>query len=434
MTVLDFSDVTRAIKAVIIGGFATSAAWQDSSGNQLLPPGVYPEPPQKLTTDGLGIYLYHVRENPQYKNIVPPGNDQPPIQNMPLALDLYYQLTANQTEGDDAAFTEQLLMSIAMKALHDYPIVDDSTAIAGQSTFGGTSLTGNGVRLRISLQPILYNEAVNYWTAGTYPIKLAAYYEVSVILFEPVVPKTYAGRVLTYGTFVFTEGAPTITSAMNTISFSIPGVPGVQTINIQPAQVTQGKTFTVTGSRFDGDKLQLYIISSIWSEPATPDATWTVIRQAPDMLVITVGTTVWLPVSATTKNVIPGLFSVMVSVIRSQLLPNNQLKSFVYNSNQFPFSITPNIAPVGSVPAGTVFAVNGFLFQDPLIAADAIQVIIGNSLITPVTSAPTAGQFQVTGPNAMQVGLPATAVAGNVLPLRITVAGAESAPVWIKIT
>jgi len=433
MPVLNFSDVTKSAINLIEQFFTVSPDWQTPMHVQRPTPNVFPEPPQKLVVDGLGFYLYHVRENAQYKNILPPGNENPPIRYMPFALDLYYQLTANSTaDGDNAAFNEQLMMSIAMKGFHDYPIVDDATAISGPVFLG--DLSGSGTKIRISLQPIPYNEAVQYWTAGTYPVKLAAYYEISVVLFEPDVPKKYAGRVLTYGTFVFTEGPPTILSASNTLSFVIPGTAITQNILVQPAQVTPGKNFTVYGNNFDGTNFQVFIISPLWTEPGLPDASWTITRQGSETLNITVGTGVTLQTSGTPLNIVPGIYAMQVTVNRTQTAPGGIVKTFVYNSNQFPFSITPNIAPVPSQPAGSTFIVTGFLFQNPDILAGSIQIILGANQLEQTNVAPTAGQFRVTGPTTMDIKLPLSAVAGNILPLRILVNGAECSPNWVTVT
>lgn len=433
MGVLNFSDITKSAINLIEQFFTVSPDWQTPLHVQRPTPSVFPEPPQKLVAEGLGFYLYHVRENANYKNIQPPGGDSPPIRYMPFALDLYYQLTANSTaDGDKAAFNEQLMMSIAMKGFHDYPIVNDATAI-GLPVFVG-DLSGSGARLRISLQPIPYNEAVQYWTAGTYPVKLAAYYEITVVLFEPDVPKTYAGRVLTYGTFVFTEGPPTILSASNTLSFTIPGTAGTQSILIQPAQVTPGKNLTVYGNNFDGTGFQILLISTLWAQPGVPDGTWIITRQGADTVNITVGTGVTLQGSGTPRIIVPGIFSLQISVIRTQTAPGGLVKSFVYNSNQFPFSIAPNIAPIPPVVAGSKFTITGFLFQDPDIPAGAIQIILGSTQLVQSAAAPLAGEFQVTGATTIDIKLPASAVAGNILPLRILVSGAECAPNWVTVT
>ena len=75
----------------------------------------------------------------------------------------------------------------------------------------------NKFRFSISLLPITYNEAILFWTAGESPMKLSAYYELSVVFLEPAPPVSLPGRVLAYGVNVFTEGAPQIIGSQNFI-------------------------------------------------------------------------------------------------------------------------------------------------------------------------------------------------------------------------
>ena len=97
----------------------------------------------------------------------------PPIRFTPMGLNLYYQLTSHShTQDDPGIFKEHLLMGLAMKALKDYPVIDDSTEIGGLKVFP-VDLQGTDNRFRITLQPIPPNEAVNYWSPGKLPIRLA---------------------------------------------------------------------------------------------------------------------------------------------------------------------------------------------------------------------------------------------------------------------
>src|SRR5262245_43693527 len=92
-------------------------------------------PPDRVpdtVTNTLSLYLYHVRETAASQNLPPPGSDMPSIATTPLAMDLFYILTAHQhTAADFDAFAEQRLMGLALKTLHDFPVVTDRTAIGG---------------------------------------------------------------------------------------------------------------------------------------------------------------------------------------------------------------------------------------------------------------------------------------------------------------
>ena len=102
----------------------------------------------------IGLYLYHLSEDPQYKNLPSPGNDDPPIRYTPMGLNLSYQLTAH---SDNGILNEQYMMGLAVKALRDYPVIDDTTEIDTGTTVEKimqSDIRGYNNRLRIVLQPI----------------------------------------------------------------------------------------------------------------------------------------------------------------------------------------------------------------------------------------------------------------------------------------
>ena len=135
-------------------------------------PTISPLPPDILKTESIGLYLYHLKEEPQYKNIPPKGNDDPPIRYVPMGVSLFFQLTAHSNlQTEQAAYNEQKMMGIAIKALHDYPIIDDKTEITDldgvKNKVFPLGLCDNNNRFRIILQPVDHHEATSYWTAGS---------------------------------------------------------------------------------------------------------------------------------------------------------------------------------------------------------------------------------------------------------------------------
>ena len=418
MALLDLSEVTKAVIAVIKQAFVVI--------HPALPPGVtinvFPESPAKLTTDGLSFYLYHVQENAQFKNLPSPGRDLPPVKFVPLALNLYYQLSANIStvvDGTDAfnAYNEQLLMGIAMKSLHDSPEI-----ILPAGSDGSTN------RCRISLQPITYNEAVHYWTAGSSPIKLAAYYEVTAILLEPEPITSYAGRVLRYGAFVFPGGAPRINMSQNTITVTIPGEGTSRIITLEPAQVAAGQDLVFSGTGFSSDNTQLQLFSPLWAGALVADASWNLTITGDNQIKVTVPETVNLLNPVSTINLIPGMYSAKVSASRSITLPNGLVKQFTNISNQFPFSITPRVDAVTG-PVANVVTVTGFIFLDPSLAAGDVDVYAGQTRLD-INVSPG---FTIPDKNTIKINLPPGFTSGQQVPIRILVAGTESAPAWITM-
>src|SRR5215813_10297383 len=70
-------------------------------------------PPEKVEnpSNTLSLYLYHVAEDLYYKNVLGPGSDVPNVAKAPMALSLFYILTAHhETESAFDAEIQQKLM------------------------------------------------------------------------------------------------------------------------------------------------------------------------------------------------------------------------------------------------------------------------------------------------------------------------------------
>lgn len=379
---------------------------------------------------GLGFYLFHVQESSHYRNFPAPGNDNPPVKYTPMALNLFYQLSANSTNdaGEEDAYDEQNLMSVAMKALHDHSIISITTS-------------GKKVNIKITLQTLTPSESVQYWAAAQSPVRLSAYYEVSVVFLEPDNPLSYAGRVLSYGNFIFLKTALQITASQNTIEYVSPIDLTINQVKIQPAQAPASKVLiagdpipiasvvSFIGTGFNTGSLKVLIISPIWDRPEMPDANeWRIKMISENQLDILVQETIQ---PGGTINIIPGLYSVQFQITKQFILPNGTTKDIHHSSNQFPFSVMPRIDSV-TARAGSagVFDIAGYSFEDADIIDDDIQVYIGEiKLNNDIAGSP---QYQVTDNRTMNINIPST-IRGQHLPLRIMVRGIESEPRWITI-
>ena len=427
MALLDLADVSRSLVTLIQQAFAVSPAWT------LPPPTVLPEPPNRFAGEGIGFYLYHIQENPSYRNFPAPGKDQPAVRYSPMALSLYYQLSANSIIDDGTgAYNEQLMMSIAIKALHDFPVITDDTQINGTHVLV-PALIGKDNRFKITLQPIPYNEAVQYWTAGTSPVKLSAYYEVSVVFLEPDDIRSYAGRVLTYGTFVFTEGAPRIIGTQNIISFTVPGETTPAQVKLQPAQVAPGSEFHIFGTGFSGDQIDLALLHPRFGGPVLADPAWNLTLSAGNQLTATARETALLEATGAVVDLLPGIHAAQVVVRRRITLPNGDIRVFKNVSNQSPIIISPRVDAISAI-IGNVFTITGYRFQHPDLPEDDLSVYLGeNRLEQSSGGVLQPGEFIPTAANTLDIHLPAGFTSGQIVPVRILIAGAESPPVWITI-
>ncbi|MBN1875040.1 MAG: DUF4255 domain-containing protein [Anaerolineae bacterium] len=450
MALLDISLVTQALVKLIETRVkvllkehvpATSTVWPLDA---LLT--VSPEPPDSPKEgDVLTFYLYHLSEDGHFKNLAPSGNDQSPIRYTPMGLNLYYQLCARSDLQDaTGAYREQLLLGLAVKTLRDYPCIDDSTELIDVNNqtvkiLEETELAGAGNRLRINLHPVPNNEAVSYWTAGSLPLRLAAYYQVSLVLLEPEKSRTRTGRVLTYGVHAFVGGAPHLYSSQNVVTFKVPNEADLRQIELRPAQATPAapptqplpppsvaSKITFAGANLTGDCTYLLLKNTRWKDPVQVGSTWEVVVTENHLMAVVQET-------AGAEGVLPGIYAALVKVIRRRTMPDGKVREFEYLSNEAPFVIAPRIGTITSEANGTV-TVTGYIFQHSELKPDALQLYVGGErLAAKAEGVPGVGEFVVTDANTLTLRPPAKLISSGWVPLRIFVNGAESPPKWIKV-
>ncbi len=433
MALLDLSGVTRTLVNLQKAYFQTSPVWDGSE------PTIVPVPPNRLPDDSLGLYLYHLCEDAHFKNLPSSGQGETPVRHTTMALNLYYQMISKSTSGGDTAtFQEQLMMGIAVKAFHDFPHIDDGTEII----VGGNpvqimdqTIRGANNRLEIKLQHVTHAEAINYWTEANTPIQLAAYYQVYVVFLEPEEPHRRAGRVLVRDIHTFIGGAPRLDSSQNILSFMVPGESDAREIELRPAQVPVGNQFTLTGSGLAGDSTSLILKNILWDEPVEVDPAWAVTATNDSVTAVVQET-------ASGEDVLPGIYSARVKVIKQRSLSDGTVRDFEDLANVCPFTITPRIGinDISTPDANDEVTVKGYIFKHPDLAPEAVQVYLGTDRLTEVTAGPLkALEFMVVDPvlpdslATIQLRLTAGLASGTVIPLRIFINGAESPPNWIEI-
>lgn len=385
-------------------------------------------PPDKLqeVDNSIGVYLYHVVEEAAYKNLTWPKRPTDDPRFSPLGMNLHYIVSAHSGLGEPhGAYREQLLMGMALKALHDYPIVDDFTEIAGHKILD-PSLVGDENKLKLSLRHVPVTEAVSYWTAGSQPLRLSVYYEVSVILIEPDEPTTSRSRVLTTGIETFIGGLPRLSTTRSTVTFTIPGESSARSVEVQPAQVAIGQEMTLIGSGLGGGAIELRVRGPGWADDVAVGPSWGVNGTA-DSVYATVQSLI------DTKPALPGSYAASLTITRVQQLPNGQSHTSVVPSNETPFQIVPAVTAVSAVSATGEFTVTGGLFADASLPTDYVRCSIADVVLVQHAAPLSPGQFRVLSETQIEMCLPTGATSGTALPFRITINGAESAPNWVHV-
>lgn len=424
MTLLDLSQVTLSLCNLIRLNVQASTAW--NAANTLT---VSPRPADRLSGDNtLGFYLYHANESAAFKNLPPPGMDVPPVRFVPMGLELHYQLIPHSDLGGDAGtLREQLMFGLALKTFHDFPVVDATTQIGGTTIFTQALVDADNNRLKVTLQPLPASEAVEYWTGGTSPMRLAAYYQISVVALEPEEPARHAGRVLSYGVYTFTAQTPRLYSSHHVLSFTLPSDGVTREVEVRPAQVPIGGRVTFEGDSLTGDSLELLLRNDRWDAPQVVDSSWNLVVAGNRLEAV-------VQESAGALDILPGTYGAVVRVVRRRQTPDGQTRDFTYLSNESPFTIIPDIQNVTAPTAAGEVTVTGRFFQHPELLPDNVQVYVSDALLATGTAGNlNAGEFAVVDATHLEARLPAGLIPATHVPLRILVNGAESPPRWVVV-
>jgi hypothetical protein len=456
----DLSEVTASLTRLI-----------DRNINQVLSPGlgatVVGTPPDQLGTtvlNTISLYLYHLRETAEAQNRPGPGSDLPNIATAPMGLDLFYVLTAHhRTNVMFDATVEQRLMGYALKTLHDIPCITDNTVVAGQPVIISTQ-RGRGNRLNIELRKIEPDHSFAIWTTGERQFtRLAAYYQVGLVLLEPELPHRIPGIVLSLGAFVTPMGTVTLTGSRGDMSFGLPALVGggTQTLHAEPARPAvlvvpdANSQFSILGENISsGIRRRLVLRNARWSrltpaldrvplDPPLNAANNWAFDFRPDRIDVTVGSQITFTPADGGPNqtipVFPGTYAARLDTVRAEQVIAGQLRAQSSTSNEITFAITPRITGhVLNVPANTVQ-----IDLDPAFPANVgppagpeleIQVAIDGQVYqrVPAGPPPAAGEF-VAQLNAVLVHTGFSLATPGLHSLRLSIEGADAQPYWIEI-
>jgi hypothetical protein len=157
------------------------------------------QPPDKVRTTGnssqVNLFLYHTSVNAAWRNMdVPWRTRSGETAAPPLALNLYYLITAyygESEEGVDTSGGQQRLLGShrllgrAMGVLHDHPVLDPAEINANLPAADRLEHPYDQVeRVRITPHGLSPDELSKVWTGSQTQYRLSAAYEVSVVLIE----------------------------------------------------------------------------------------------------------------------------------------------------------------------------------------------------------------------------------------------------------
>jgi hypothetical protein len=427
-------------------------------------------PPEKVEspTNTLSLYLYHVAEDRYYKNAPGPGNDAPNVAKAPMALNLFYILTAHhETDSHFDAETQQKLMGYALKTFHDFPVITSRTRINGSPIldpdFGSDTI-------QTILRPVTPEEAISFWNSQqTNTTRLSSYYEVRVVMLEPEPPKTVPGIVLNLGAFVLQLGSAHLERSQSLVRFKIPEKNGgtFQEIEATPARVTLNTSATppdahnrllLLGANLTrGKSRSLFLRNGVWAELAPPDGPvketvvdigenpdWSVDFQTDRMTVKLAPVLRHIKPDGTPVNlpVLPGVYAALARSVADEKVISNELKRITVSSNEVSFAVSPRIQGHDAPDADGNIQINLGPEFDPLnpnLPEAAIQVVVAGEVYTRVDADPptNAKEFFVANSPSNLIRIkphfPVAVTQSQAHPFLLIVNGAESAPFWIEL-
>ena len=223
----------------------------------------------------INLFLYHVAPNAGWRNVALPSRDGrgDRIANPPLALDLYYLLTAYGKNDFDG----EILLGYAMQMLHETPVLprqairralgtrppsgaggvavpDDAPPVTGDilplGPFAATDLADQVEQIKIAPQSMNTEEVSKLWTALQARYRPTAAYQVSVVLIESSKPVKSA--------------LPVTKRNLVALPFSQPFIE-----EIDPQTVLAGGTITLRGRNLKAQRTKLNFGAAALADPTS---------------------------------------------------------------------------------------------------------------------------------------------------------------------
>ncbi|HJQ31296.1 MAG TPA: DUF4255 domain-containing protein [Pyrinomonadaceae bacterium] len=218
------------------------------------PPDKVPEKPGNL----INIFLYQTALNAAWRNADMPGVKRGETGLPPLALDLYYLVTAYSKNDDKPEPDSHQLLGRAMSILHDHPLLS-AADIKAALPAPGSSIDVNDFdiydqieRVRITPRPMTLDEISKLWTMFQVKYRISAAYQVSVVLIESKRPAKTPLPVTQRG-----EG-DTGVSAQGNLTSPFPTLTGLAFPNALQPSIEPGEVLKLSGHHLDGDRLSVH--------------------------------------------------------------------------------------------------------------------------------------------------------------------------------
>ena len=421
-TALAIASVTAVLRDILNNGLVannvTGALGAGVTATALPPDRIDPAavPPPSL----LNLFLYHVAPNAGWSNVNFPSRDSNGnrVSNPPLALDLYYMLTAY---GADELHSE-ILLGYGMQFLHEIPVLardivrrslapqlGDPPAVQALSA---SELSEQIELIKLTPAALSTEEISKLWAAFGAKYRPTAAYLASVVLIESRQPTRSSLPVRARNIYVIPFRHPVIEEIRSEESATNTQLPG------QP--ILAGHHLIILGKQLRGDRTRVNV-GGVEVEPPVTDVHDDSIR-------------VLLPSQLHAG--IQGLQVLQYIDMGTPPEPHSGI-----SSNLSAFVLRPTITPPISVSSlqdlgGGLRAATLTLTIDPAVGDTQRVVLLLNEFIplsSPPSSNPLAYGFVVPSRDATSppdetsiISVPITGVQAGTYLVRVQVDGAES--------
>jgi hypothetical protein len=303
------------------------------------------------TSNQLNLFLYLISPNSAWRNQDMPWRTRPgEIAPSPLALNLFYLISAYGRDNDVQLPFSQLLLGQAMSVLHDHPLLGRDEIAAG---LPGNDLGDQLERLRITLQPLSIEEISKLWAGFQMQYRLSVAYEVAVVLIDPLTPVRAAPSVLARG--LGDRGFPVGSDLLNAFP---------EITHLMPNRsLRPGETVTIEGAGLSGESASALFAPLRTGVPVEAAASYNSIGEGLDA-------------------VVPGGASLPAGpcMVGVRIVANGETRT----SNKLAMMVAPRITSAMPVSVSLKKA-GGALALDvdpPVLAGQRAALILGNREIT----------------------------------------------------
>ena len=357
--------VTATLRNLLAAGLATETTLSDAQ--------VTAQPLDKArdasaTVNQLNLFLYLISPNAAWRNQdlperVRPGERASP----PLALNLFYLLSAYGRDNDVESAFSHMLLGQAMSTLYDHPLLGQAEIAAA---LPGNDLGNQIERVRITLQPLSIEDISKLWAGFQMQYRLSVAYEVAVVLIDTTRPTIAAPPVLARG-----PGGRGFTASGDLLAT------WPQLTSLTPARPLRlGETLHVKGTGLTGSAVTAQFAPAWLGSPLQVPA----VAEAGGGVAVTIPAGAALPAG-------PCMFSLRLMT-----------PGAVRPTNELPLMLAPRIT--SNMPAQVALGggnpVVSLTIAPPVLVGQRVALILGGTEILATTAAAAQLTFRLTGVTA----------------------------------